>query len=189
MGIKMFLDSKNVLIPVGAMILGGLFGHWIGLQVAMEALGEWAKRQLGSNSGTFQEAFVTTSILYCVGPMTLLGCLEDGLEGKVRLLGLKSLLDGVSSFFFSAALGVGALLSAGTVFIVQTPLTLGARAIRRLAEKPHILSEITGSGGLILVAIGLRLLDVKILPTADFLPALLFAGIAGSVFLKDAEKT
>ena len=184
MGIKLFLESKNILVPIGALILGGMIGHLLGFQDGINALGMWAQEQFGDTSGKFQEAFVTTSILFCVGPMTVLGCLEDGLQGKIRLLGLKSILDGVSSVFFAASLGIGVLLSAGTVLLVQGALTLGARSMRKIAESEHILSEITGSGGLILIMIGLGLLELRALPTADFLPALLFAGIAGSLFLK-----
>ena len=189
MGLKLFMASENVLIPVGALILGGLLGHLIGLQAGMDALGKWGQETVGGGSSTFQEAFVTPSILFCVGPMTLLGCLEDGLEGKIHLLGIKSILDGISSIFFAAALGPGVLLAAGTVLIVQVPLTLGARKLRFLVKKPHMLNEITASGGMILVAIGLGLLDIKKLPTADFLPALVLAGVVAAIFPSSKDVT
>ena len=127
MGTKMFLASRNPLIPIGSLILGGLLGHVFGLQAAIDALGRWAQQATGGGEG-FAAVFVVTSILFCVGPMTLLGCLEDGLEGNFHLLAIKSILDGISALFFAAASGAGVLLSAATVLVVQTPLTLGARA-------------------------------------------------------------
>ncbi|MBA3725300.1 MAG: DUF554 domain-containing protein [Armatimonadetes bacterium] len=178
MGVKMFLSTRNPLVPIGSLIVGELIGHLLGFQAGIEAFGAWAQAAIGGGEG-FSAVFVATSILFCVGPMTLLGCLEDGLEGKIHLLGIKSALDGVSSVFFAAASGPGVLLSAGTVLAVQTPLTLGARRLRFLAEQRRILDEVTATGGLILIAIGLNLLDLKAIPTADFIPGLVLAGLAG----------
>lgn len=182
MGFKMLLDTKNILIPVGSLILGVLLGHLLGLQAGVDALGAWARDSFGSSSSTFQEAFVTTSILFCVGPLTLLGCLEDGLEGKIRLLALKSMLDGITSLFVAAALGIGVLLSAATVLIVQGSLTLLARTLRPLLERRYIIDEMSAAGALILAVIGLNLLKLTSLPAADFLPALLFAAVAAKLW-------
>lgn len=175
LGLKMFTASRNVLIPVGALIFGGLLGHLLGLQAGIEALGAWAKGTFGGG-GRIEEAFVTTSILFCVGPMTLRGCLEDGLEGKIHLLGIKSILDGISSVLFAAALGWGVLLSAVTVLVVQGTLTLSARRLRPLLSRRDVLDETTAAGGGILLAIGIGLLGLRSLPSADFLPALVLAG-------------
>jgi uncharacterized membrane protein YqgA involved in biofilm formation len=176
MGTKMFLSSRNPLIPIGSLIGGGLLGHLLGIQSAIDALGSWAEQATGGGEG-FAAVFVATSILFCVGPMTLLGCLEDGLEGRFHLLAIKSILDGISALFFAAASGPGVLLSAGTVLLVQIPLTLGARSLRFLSEKRSILDEMTAAGGLILMAIALGLLELKSLPTADFIPALALAAM------------
>lgn len=187
LGFKMFGASRNVLIPVGALIFGGLLGHLLGLQAGVEELGTWAKNTFGGG-GRIEEAFVTTSILFCVGPMTLLGCLEDGLEGKTHLLGIKSILDGISSVFFAATLGWGVLLSAVTVLVVQGSLTLGARRLRPLLARRDVLDEITATGGGILLAIGIGLLGIRSLPSADFLPALLLAGtVAWRFSLRNSE--
>jgi uncharacterized membrane protein YqgA involved in biofilm formation len=177
LGLKMFISSRNALIPIGALIFGGLLGHLLGIQAGIEALGSWAKTTFGEG-GRIEDAFVTTSILFCVGPMTLLGCLEDGLEGKLHLLGIKSILDGISSVFFAAALGWGVLLSAATVLLVQGSLTLGARQLRPLLSRRDVLDETTAAGGGILIAIGIGLLGLRSLPSADFLPALVLAGAA-----------
>lgn len=175
LGFKMFILSHNVLIPIGALIFGGLLGHLLGIQAGIEVLGTWAKSTFGGG-GRMEEAFVTTSILFCVGPMTLLGCLEDGLEGKIHLLGIKSILDGISSVFFAAALGWGVLMSALTVLVVQGSLTLSARQLRPLLARRDVLDETTAAGGGILLTIGIGLLGLRSFPSADFLPALLLAG-------------
>lgn len=182
MGFKMLLETKNILIPVGSLIVGVLVGHVVGVQAGVDWVGAWARDTFGNSSSTFQEAFVTTSILFCVGPLTLLGCLEDGLEGKIRLLALKSMLDGITSVFVAAALGMGVLLSAATVLIVQGSLTLAARGMRRLAEQRHIVDEMSAVGALILMVIGLNLLKLTKLPSADFLPAILFAAIVAKLW-------
>lgn len=176
MGIRMFLTTQTILVPIGALIVGGLLGHLMGIHFGIEALGNTFEQKFSSTKdSTFQQAFVVPSILFCVGPMTLLGCLEDGLSKRYQLLGLKSLLDGISSIFFAATLGAGVLLSAGTVFVVQAPLTLGAKKLRVLSERKELLDETTSAGGLILIPIGLGLLGLIQLPTADFIPALAIA--------------
>ncbi|KAA0225342.1 DUF554 domain-containing protein [Fimbriimonadia bacterium ATM] len=179
MGIRMFLGTGNSLIPILSLIVGGAIGHLIGIQAGLDALGGYAKDRLGAG-GRFQEAFVSSSVLFCVGPMTLLGCLEDGLRKKIDLLSIKSLLDGVSSIFFAASLGPGVLLTVGTVLVVQMPLTLAASKLRPLADRKEILNEVTSVGGLILMVIGLGLLELRSLPSADFLPGLLLAGYVAS---------
>ncbi len=171
-----------ILIPIGSLILGVLVGHFVGIQHSIESLATTAKDWLGSESSSFEAAFVTPSILFCIGPMTLLGCLEDGLEGKIELLSVKSLLDGISSIFFAAALGGGVLLSAVTVLLVQAPLTLGAKKLAPIRQKPALISEISATGGMILLVIGFNLLQITKLPSADFLPALIFAGLFANYF-------
>jgi uncharacterized membrane protein YqgA involved in biofilm formation len=180
MGVKMFFSSENVLIPIGSMILGGLAGHLVGLQAGMDALGEAASKSLGGSSASFRDSFVASSILFCAGPMTILGCLEEGLHKKTDLLSLKSVLDGVSSIFFAAAYGPGVLLSAVTVLVVQGSLTLAAKRLRYFAEEPRVLEEVSATGGLILLALALGLLKLRDLPTADYLPAIVFAAVLAS---------
>lgn len=186
LGFKMFLESKNVLIPIGSLILGVIVGHLLRIQAGIDILGSFAERKFGGGSG-FQESFVTSTILFCVGPMTLLGCLEDGLQGETRLLSVKSILDGVSSVFIAATVGMGVFLSALSVFIIQGGLTLGAKQFTGLSKRTDILAEVSAAGGLILPLIGLNLLGVLKLPTADFVPAILFAGLFTHYFGKAKE--
>lgn len=174
LAIRMFLQSRNPLAVAGAIALGGVLGMLLGFDTGLHRFADWAKATSGGG-GRFSEAVVTTTVLFCVGPMTLLGCLQDGLEGRSELLSLKSTMDGVAAFFFAAALGPGVLVTAVVVLVFQGALTLMARRLRRLAEREDLMAEISGAGGAILLATGLGLLGIKSLPTANYLPALLLA--------------
>lgn len=173
-GVKLFLQSKNLMIVAGAIALGGMLGLAVGIDSGLNLLGEWMKLHLGGG-GRFTEGLVTTSVLYCVGPMTLMGCIQDGLEGKSELLQLKSVMDGITAIFFAAAMGSGVLITALIVLIFQGSLTLMARPLRRYAEDEELMSEATGAGGILMLGIGLGLLDIKHVGIANFLPSLFLA--------------
>ena len=175
-GIKMLLGSKNILIVAASVALGGIIGMLLGIQIGIEHLAEWVRHSVGG-TGTFSEGFVTACVLFCIGPMTLLGCIQDGLEGKSELLNLKSTMDGFASVFLAASLGIGVFFSAAFVLIFQGLLTLAARPLSGLRNDEELLAELGGAGGPIMMAIGLMLLDIKKLPTADYLPALVIAPV------------
>lgn len=175
-GAKMFLESRNVLLVGAAMGIGGALGQAIGIEVGLNHLVEGLRQSIGG-AGRFNEAVVTTSVLFCIGPMTLLGCLEDGLEGKIDLLAIKSTLDGIGAFFFAATLGPGVLVTAAVVLVFQGALTLMAGWLRGLRDRPELIAEVTATGGCLMAAIGLGLADIKKFPTANFLPALVLAGV------------
>ena len=122
------------------------------------------------------EGFVTASLVFCVGPLTILGSLENGLTGDVQLLAIKSMLDGVASIAFAAALGPGVALSALTVLIVQGGIAGAAFLLRDVMDEATILA-VTAAGGVILLGVALRLLELKPVRVASFLPALLLAPI------------
>jgi uncharacterized membrane protein YqgA involved in biofilm formation len=175
LGIKLFLDVKNILVIAGAVALGGLVGALLGIDPAITACGEWAKHRMGGGAH-FTDAFVGTFILYCVGPMTLLGCLQDGIEGKWDLLAIKGLLDGIGAIFFAAALDpFGVLATAFAVLLFQGALTLSARFLKGVAQDKELIGDASAAGGLLLLAIGLNLMEVKNLHVANYLPALVFA--------------
>ncbi|MBV6490427.1 MAG: hypothetical protein CNCCGFBP_00893 [Fimbriimonadaceae bacterium] len=193
LGVKMFLETRSVLIVVAAIVLGGVLGLLLRLDEGLRAFAEFAKSTLGAaEDGRFEEGLITASVLFCVGPMTLLGCLQDGLEGKIELLAIKSTLDGFAALFLSATLGAGVLVSALVVLVFQGALTNGATRLKFLARHNDRLAETTAVGGLLLVAIGLGLLEVKSLAAATYLPALVVApilvGLQGGVIRRWRSK-
>jgi len=178
LGIKMFLQGKNLMIIAGAIAFGGIIGTLCGFDYGFASFVEWVKGHVAGSGSGFTTTMLTTSLLYCVGPMTILGCLQDGLEGKYQTLALKGLLDGVGAIFFAASGDpLGVLCTAVVVFVVQGTLTLMARPLRWLADDTEMIDEITGTGGLLLLAIGLGLLKIKDVPVVNFLPALLIAPV------------
>jgi len=173
-GLKMVLKTGNVLILLGSLLIGGIFGELMRLDVALNALGNTLQKKFAAEGDdSFSKGFVVTSILFCVGPMTILGCIQDGLHGDYHLLAVKSVLDGFSSIAFAAALGWGVICSAGTVLVVQGALTLGAGLFQPLLSRPIYADEITAVGGAMLLALALNLLQLKNIRIASFLPGLL----------------
>ncbi len=180
MGLQMFTDPSieqgDDLAILGALLIGVAVGELLRLHDGLEALGGWFQARLarGSRPSRIAEAFVTASIVFCVGPLTILGSLQNGLTGETQLLAVKSLLDGVASIAFAAALGPGVALAAITVLVIQGAIAAGASLLAGVLTEPTILA-ITASGGVILIGVALRLLDIKQVRVASFLPALAFA--------------
>jgi len=173
-GVKMSLETQNVLVLMASTMLGGLVGEWVGVHRRLDLLGGYFQTRFGQGRGRFSEAFVTSSLVFCVGPMTILGSIQDGLTGNYELLAMKSMLDAFSSLAFSATLGAGVLLSAVTVFLFQGGLTLSASLVEGRLTDPMV-AEMTACGGLMLIGIGFVLLDVTRPRVANFLPSLLIA--------------
>lgn len=186
LGVKLFLETKNVLIPTVAIVGGGLLGAALGID-GLVAGGSEGLRQVLGGGENFNKGLITASVLFCVGPMTLLGCLKDGLERDIELLAVKSVFDMVAALFLAAALGAGVLAAAIVVLVVQGLLTALARPLKPLIEKPQLAAEASAAGGLILVAIGISLLDLREMPTELFLPALVIAPLVAPLFLKRGQ--
>lgn len=171
--------SAPVLIVLGSLLLGGITGSLLRLEQRVEAIGGRLQRLLsrGSDSADrhrFIEGFVTASLVFCTGPLTILGSLNDGLGNGAEQLFLKSALDLFASIAFAAAFGWGVAASVLTVVVVQGSLTLLGMALGDVLPGPH-LAAITAVGGLLLVGVALRLLRIREVAVADLLPALLVA--------------
>jgi uncharacterized membrane protein YqgA involved in biofilm formation len=173
-GVRMFLQSRNPIIGVASIAFGGIIGACIGIPHALAVFAEWCRQILGG-TGHFNEALITTSVLFCVGPMTLLGCLQDGLENKIELLAVKSTLDGIGAFFFAATLGSGVLVTTVVVLVVQGSITLAARRMQRFAKDEELMAEATATGGALMLGIGLGLLSIKSMHIETYLPAVILA--------------
>lgn len=183
LGIKMGLETKQFLIVVLSVVLGGVCGQLIGVEEALERLAERLKRLTASTESTFVTGFVAASVLFCAGPMTILGSVQDGLQHNPNLLLIKSIMDGASAVILTSALGVGVMFSAATVLIVQGLLTLLAGRLQFLVEARY-LSEFTAVGGMIMLGIGVRLLGLKDIKAANLLPALVFVVLIMFVSLR-----
>jgi uncharacterized membrane protein YqgA involved in biofilm formation len=172
-------DSAPVLIVLGAVLVGGIAGSLLRLEQRVEAFGGFLQRRLAGDSSTterqrFVEGYVVASLIFCTGPLTILGSLEDGLGHGAEQLYLKSALDGFAAIAFAAAFGWGVAASVVTLVVVQGGLTLVGLALGDVLPDAH-LAAITATGGLLLVGVAMRLLDLKQIAVADLLPALVVA--------------
>ena len=183
-GLRMALQTQSVLILLASLVLGGTLGALLGLEERLEHLVVLLEQHLARRSilalgparppadgpSRLLVAFVGSSLVFCVGPMTILGSFQDGLTGDFSTLAIKSLLDFFTAMAFASTLGPGVLLSAATVLLYQGSLTLAAMLLRGTLTEP-MMTEMTAAGGLLIVAIGLGLLEVRKLPVVNLLPA------------------
>ncbi|MBI2372107.1 MAG: DUF554 domain-containing protein [Deltaproteobacteria bacterium] len=174
-GAKMALQTQNILILLGSILLGGLLGEMLRIHQGLDRLGEALRKQVGVGQGSrFTEGFVTASLIFCVGPMTVMGSIEDGLTGRYQILAAKAVLDGFASLALAATLGWGVACAALTVLLFQGSLSLGASLLTRLIT-PAMVTEMTAAGGLMILGIGLLLLELRQIRVANFLPGLAVA--------------
>lgn len=181
-GIKLALETENVLILLIALLIGGVLGTAFELEERLSSLGERLQRRFPSLSshGSIPQAFVSASLLFCVGPMSILGALRDGLYGDWQLLGLKSVMDGISSIVLVAGLGPGVIFSVAVVLVYQGGISMVARlftsstAVATVSQSP-VLIELDAVGGAILIVLALKLLKLRDMRPGNLLPALAVA--------------
>ena len=183
-GIKMFLETQNSLVVLGSLVIGALLGEWWKIETGLQHLGEiLEKRFYRSESergkstpyGDFVRGFMTASLLFCIGPIAILGSIQAGLKGDINLLVIKSVLDGFASMAFASTLGVGVLFSAAMILVYQGGITLLAAQLNALVSKP-MMAELTATGGVLLLGIAISsLLEIKKIRVGNFLPALVIA--------------
>ena len=192
LGVAQGIQTHNIVFPLVALVVGGVVGEAARLEARLESLGERLRRRVerdvdpevegvpsdvaveAPGRAPFVEGFVAASLLFGIGPMAILGSIQDGLSGEVELLVVKAALDGLVSIIFASTLGWGVGFSVLPVGIYQALLTAGAGAADRLLDE-RMVTEMTATGGLIIIGIALRLLDLKQVRVASFLPALAIA--------------
>jgi uncharacterized membrane protein YqgA involved in biofilm formation len=180
MGMGMFLESENQLIVLGALLIGALIGEWIGIEDWLQRLGQTLEKRFSSESESganskFVRGFMVSSLLYCIGPIAILGSIQDGLTGDYNLLAVKSTLDGFASIAFASTLGVGVLFSALPILVYQGGVSLLANQLSAIITDP-MMAEMTATGGILLIGVGIsNLLDIKRIRVGNFLPALAVA--------------
>jgi uncharacterized membrane protein YqgA involved in biofilm formation len=178
--ISLFIRTNNSLIVLGSILMGVLVGEWLHIQEGVERLGIWLEARFSRSEGSedrnrFIRGFLTTTLVFCIGPMAILGALEDGISGNIQTLVIKSVLDGFAAMAFASTLGVGVLFSSVMVLVYQGAISLLAGQIQGVMTDAMIL-ELTATGGVILAGIAIsNLLELKKIRTASFIPALIFA--------------
>jgi hypothetical protein len=181
-GAQMAFGSANILIVMGSILVGGILGEWANIEGRLNGAGAWLESRVNRGQGgdadssaRFIRGFVTASLVFCVGPMTILGSIQDGLTGNYQLLAIKSMLDGFAALAFASSMGVGVLFSILVILVYQGGLSLLAGQASTLLTAPMI-TEMTASGGVILLALAISsLLEIKPIRAANLLPALIIA--------------
>lgn len=188
-GLQMFLKTTNSLLVLGSLVIGIILGEWWQVEEGIRNLGRWLERRVtpqrddpqvdqvdrSMRQERFVRGFFTASLLFCVGPIAILGSIQDGLSGNYQLLAVKSVLDGFASVAFASSMGIGVLFSALPILIYQGGISLAAAQISPLVSQA-MMGEMTATGGVILMAIAINsLLEMKQIRTGNFLPALFIA--------------
>ena len=189
MGTKFAIDTSNLLYMLGSIVIGGVIGSLWGVDRRLSEVGAALQRRVAARGGgsTVAEAFVTASIVFCVGPLTFLGSIQNGLTGDASLLAIKSVLDGFTAIALAATLGWGVLLTIPVILVYQGGLALGASVFAGLLSELQ-LREMSAVGGLLIIGVGLKLLSIRDVKVADYLPAILVAPllVAAVVRIKEA---
>jgi uncharacterized protein len=179
------IKTENALIPLLALVLGSLVGEGIDIDRQINRLGDWLKKRFerpGSQQN-FTMGFVLASLQFCVGPLTILGSINDGLSGDYSLLAIKAVLDGFSAMIFASTFGLGTLFAGATLLMIQGSISLLAGLLKPLlVTAPHAgmgaqprVIELAAVGGIILIGLGLNILEIKRIKIANMLPALILA--------------
>ncbi len=183
LGFKMALEGQQLLVMIFSLILGGLLGEVLKIEDWINSLGNRVKRLTKSKNDSFSEGLITAFLLFCVGSMTILGAIEEGMGGNPELLLVKSLMDGISSIALTVAFGVGVLFSAIPLLLFQGGLTLLASQLGEFID-PVTITEVTAVGGVILIGLGINLLEIKKIKVVNFLPAMLIVPLLMELFVR-----
>jgi len=173
-GIRLFTETKNAMVVLISLVIGILIGEWVGIEERLGSLGIWLEKKFNraknADSNRFIKGFLTTSLLYCIGPMAILGSIQDGLTGDFNTLGIKAIIDGISAIAFASSLGLGVLFSSVIVFIYQGIITLLAAQLQFILTDV-MLFEVNALGGIMLVGLAIsNLLEIRKIRVANFLP-------------------
>ena len=187
LGVSDAIDTRNMVFPLIGMAVGALLGELLAIEDRLERLGERLQRRFNRKSGadagerSFVKGFVTASALYCIGPLTVLGAIEDASGETPQLYIIKGLLDGFVSIMFAAMYGIGVAFSALSVLVVQGSLTLGGTGLDAVLDD-RMRTELFAAGGLAVIGIGLNLLQITKIRLANLLPGLVLTPVLVAIF-------
>jgi len=170
-GLKDAILCKDILLLIISLTIGSFLGEFIGIESKLNSLGQWLEKKFTTNKDGIANGFVTTSLIYCIGAMSIMGALESGISKNHTILYAKSLLDGISSVIFASSLGIGVIFSSVSVFLYQGTITLMASYLKQFLVL-SVVNEMSSIGGLLIVAIGLNMLEVKKIRIGNMLPSI-----------------
>ncbi|GAB7140310.1 DUF554 domain-containing protein [Deferribacterales bacterium RsTz2092] len=182
-GVRMIMEEHDVLSVVFCIALGTLIGELLDVEGAIERFGEWLKERTGSSNATFVSAFLTSTVLFCVGAMAFVGSLNDGLKDEPDVLFVKSMMDFVSSILLSATMGIGVLFSAVSVLVIQGAISLGASQLVFLMNNPLYINGLTVVGGVMILGIGANVSGMAKIRVGNILPALLLIILVDAIMI------
>ena len=179
-----FIKTENSLIVLGSLFVGALLGEWWKIEDGLQKLGSFLENRFSGKqerSNKFVRGFLVASILFCVGPMSILGSIQDGLTGDYSILATKAILDGFSALAFTSTLGIGVMFSIAVILVYQGGLSLLAGQLSQVLT-PSMMTEMNAAGGILLVGIAISsLLEIKQIRMGNFIPALIVAPIIVAV--------
>lgn len=183
LGLSDLLNTHNIVFPLLGMVFGAVFGEILRIEDRLQGIGEFIRKRFAKSQepGPFVTGFVTATLLFCIGPLTILGAIQDASGATPQLYIIKGTLDGFMSVIFGAVHGVGVLFSAVSVFVVQGTLTLFGTQIDALLDD-RMRIELFAAGGLAVMAIGLNLLDIKKIRLGSLLPGLIITPVLVQLF-------
>lgn len=170
-GISLALKTDDFLILILSLGLGSGLGELLSIQARLESFGGWVEKKISGPGDDLSRGFIAASLVFCVGSMAVIGSLESGLTGDHQILFAKSMLDGIASVFFVCSFGIGVLFSALAVLVYQGAITLGAAVIKPLLTEA-VIQQMSAAGGLLIVALGLNLLEIRKIKVANMLPSI-----------------
>jgi uncharacterized membrane protein YqgA involved in biofilm formation len=191
LGMTMAFKSANFLIVIISLVLGGIIGEFLKIELRLQQLGDWLERTVkggkpsNPGKGSIAEGFVTATLVYCIGAMAILGAIDSGLRFNHDILYTKSMLDGISAIIFASTLGIGVIFSAVPVFLYQGIIALSATLITLLVNASDLttaIANVTAVGGVLIIGIGLNILEIKRIHVANLLPSILIAAVSVPIY-------
>lgn len=170
-GMQMALETQRLLVVTFSMVIGGIIGEAVDVDARLGRAGLWLESRFAAGGQGVAKAFVFATLVYGIGAMAITGALESGILGRHQILYIKSVLDGVTAIAFTATMGIGVFFSAVPIVLYQGAIALAASSLRAYLG-PEVISEMTGVGGLLIMAIGLGMLEIKEIKVANLLPSL-----------------
>lgn len=170
-GIMGATKAQNILLLIVSLALGSVIGEYLKIEENLDKLGDFIESKLVKKKGSIAKGFVTATLVFCIGSMAIIGALESGLNGNHQTLFAKSIVDGILSIIFASTFGIGVLFSSISVFLYEGFITIAASSVKMFLVD-SVISDISSVGGVLIIAIGLNILDIKKIKVGNMLPAI-----------------